>query len=180
MKIRALLAALIAVLLLITANSSNHNNNQQEKSGSKNPQGTHLVAENFERADQPKSKSYSKATINFKSGAWLLDDALIGTSDKDIKNGSQSIRIRNKGKLSMQFDATNISRVNIKYAAYGNDKSSGWIIAVDTPNDNNIIPNWMNYVCTVRDIEKTTGYNLLSALPQTIQDTLEVKRFNGF
>lgn len=54
------------------------------------------------------------------------------------------------------------------------------IIAVDTPNDNNIIPNWMNYVCTVKDIEKATGYNLLSALPQAVQDTLEVKQFNGF
>lgn len=115
MKNRLLFAGLTAIVLLITINSCN---NQQTGIGG--------ITENFEQADQPKSKSYSKTTINFKSGPWLLEDALIGTSDKDFKDGSQSIRIRNKGKLSMQFDVANISRVNITYTVYGNDKSSGW------------------------------------------------------
>jgi len=53
------------------------------------------------------------------------------------------------------------------------------IIAVDTPNDNNIAPNWINYLCTVRDIEKATGYNLLSALPKSLQDIIEIKKFSG-
>jgi len=53
------------------------------------------------------------------------------------------------------------------------------IIAIDTPNDNNISNNWMNYTCTVRDIEATTGYNLLSALPQSVQDELETRKFKG-
>ena len=53
------------------------------------------------------------------------------------------------------------------------------IIAVDTPNDNSIAPNWMNYLCTVRDIEKATGYNLLSALPKSLQDIVEIKKFAG-
>lgn len=53
------------------------------------------------------------------------------------------------------------------------------IIAVDTPNDNDISNNWMDYVCTVRDIETATGYNLLSALPQSIQDELETRKFRG-
>ena len=53
------------------------------------------------------------------------------------------------------------------------------IIAIDTPNDNNISNNWMNYTCTVRDIEAATGYNLLSALPQTVQDELKTRKFTG-
>jgi len=53
------------------------------------------------------------------------------------------------------------------------------ILAVDTPNDDSIAPNWMNYLCTVRDIEKATGYNLLSALPKSLQDIVEIKKFPG-
>lgn len=53
------------------------------------------------------------------------------------------------------------------------------VIAIDTPNDNSIAPNWMNYVTTVADIEKNCNCNLLSALPQNIQTALENKRFSG-
>lgn len=53
------------------------------------------------------------------------------------------------------------------------------VIAIDTPNDNNVSNNWMNYVCTVKSIETATGYNLLSALPQPVQETLESKTFAG-
>ncbi|MET1053993.1 MAG: DNA/RNA non-specific endonuclease [Pedobacter sp.] len=53
------------------------------------------------------------------------------------------------------------------------------IIAVDTPNDNAIAPNWMKYLCTVRDIEKATGYDLLSALPKALQNRIEVEKFKG-
>ncbi len=53
------------------------------------------------------------------------------------------------------------------------------LIAVDTPNDNSINPNWMNYICSVRDIEKNTGYNLLSKLRKTLQDSIEVNSYSG-
>ncbi|QJD97396.1 DNA/RNA non-specific endonuclease [Mucilaginibacter robiniae] len=50
------------------------------------------------------------------------------------------------------------------------------VIAVDTPNDNSIVPDWTQYLCTVRDIEKATGYNLLSKLPKTVQDAIETHK----
>lgn len=53
------------------------------------------------------------------------------------------------------------------------------VIAVDTPNDNSIKSNWMNYVTTVSEIEKACSCNLLSALPQTLQNSLENERFKG-
>lgn len=53
------------------------------------------------------------------------------------------------------------------------------VIAVNTPNDNTISPDWRQYITTVRDIEKATGYNLLSALPQTVQDVIELKKDGG-
>lgn len=50
------------------------------------------------------------------------------------------------------------------------------VIAVDMPNVNGIKnADWQIYRTTVREIEKSTGYNLLSALPQNVQDALETK-----
>ena len=47
------------------------------------------------------------------------------------------------------------------------------VIAVNTPNTNSIGTDWKQYRCSVRSIESATGYNLLSALPQAVQDALE-------
>jgi len=50
------------------------------------------------------------------------------------------------------------------------------VIAVDMPNVNGIKnADWQVYRTTVRAIEKSTGYNLLSSLPQNVQDALETK-----
>lgn len=49
------------------------------------------------------------------------------------------------------------------------------VIAVNTPNTNTIDTDWKKYRVTVRDIEAATGYNLLSQLPQNIQDAIETK-----
>ena len=52
------------------------------------------------------------------------------------------------------------------------------VIAVNTPNVNTIARDWKQYRVTVRDLEKATGYNLLSTLPQAVQDALETKKDN--
>jgi endonuclease G, mitochondrial len=53
------------------------------------------------------------------------------------------------------------------------------VIAVDMPNVKGIKnADWQTYRTTVRDIERKTGYNLLSNLPQNLQDTLENKKDN--
>jgi endonuclease G len=49
------------------------------------------------------------------------------------------------------------------------------VIAVNTPNVNTTVKDWKQYRVTVRDIEKATGYNLLNALPQAVQDAIETK-----
>ena len=52
------------------------------------------------------------------------------------------------------------------------------VIAVNTPNINTIEKDWKGYRVTVRDIEKATGYNLFSNLPQATQDVIETKKDN--
>jgi endonuclease G len=50
------------------------------------------------------------------------------------------------------------------------------VIAVDMPNVNGIKnADWQVYRTTVRQIEKATGYNLFSSMPQNVQDALETK-----
>jgi len=53
------------------------------------------------------------------------------------------------------------------------------VIAVDVPNNNSVTSDWKQYVTTVRAIEAQTGLNLLSALPQSVQDAIEVKTATG-
>lgn len=57
--------------------------------------------------------------------------------------------------------------------------SSTRVIAVNTPNNNSVSTDWKQYIVTVRDIETATGYNLLSSLPQGIQDAIETKKDAG-
>jgi endonuclease G len=47
------------------------------------------------------------------------------------------------------------------------------IIAISTANINTIDPDWKKYRVTVNDIEKATGYDLLTALPERIQTMVE-------
>ena len=50
------------------------------------------------------------------------------------------------------------------------------VIAVDMPNATGIASeDWRKFRTTVRSIEQKTGYNLLSNLPQNVQDVLENK-----
>jgi len=89
------------------------------------------LSENFEEA-RVKKTSYAEGVVPFSSGEWLLDDALTGGSEKDIKNGEYAVRIRKTGKLSMQFDITNIKTISIAHAAYGIDGESEWQLWAST------------------------------------------------
>ncbi|MGI4022430.1 MAG: DNA/RNA non-specific endonuclease [Janthinobacterium lividum] len=53
------------------------------------------------------------------------------------------------------------------------------VIAINTPNINSINVDWKQYIVTVRDIENATGYNLLSSLPQSVQDAVKIKKDSG-
>ena len=51
------------------------------------------------------------------------------------------------------------------------------VIAIDTPNDQTINSDWKTYITTIDAIEAATGYNLLSALPVSLQATIEAKKY---
>jgi len=78
---------------------------------------------------------------------------------------------------------SNVWKVAVVIPAGNNDvsrvTSSTRVIAVNTPNVNTINSDWKQYIVTVKDIETATGYNLLSALPQNVQDAVENKKDAG-
>ncbi|OMP79000.1 DNA/RNA non-specific endonuclease [[Flexibacter] sp. ATCC 35208] len=54
--------------------------------------------------------------------------------------------------------------------------SSATVVAIDTPNDNTTVStNWKEYITTVKAIEDSTGYSLLSNLPTDVQTALKSK-----
>jgi endonuclease G, mitochondrial len=65
----------------------------------------------------------------------------------------------------------------------GNDMSrinvNTRIIAVHTPNINSISSDWGIYRTKVDAIEQATGYDLLSALPEQVENVLESKVDTG-
>ena len=47
------------------------------------------------------------------------------------------------------------------------------VLAIDTPNDNSVNPDWQQYLTSVDKIEAATGLDLLSALPRETQARLQ-------
>lgn len=84
--------------------------------------------ETFENASK---QGYAKADMNTTSGTWILDEALIGTDDKDIKNGRKSVRIKDGGKITTKFDFT-ATGLSIAYGTYDPDKNNSLEVWVST------------------------------------------------
>lgn len=70
--------------------------------------------------------SYAAANVTLGSGSWYLDDALTGNLSGDVKQGSYAARVRNSGKVRMNFNVASAGTVAISYAIYGTDTVSSW------------------------------------------------------
>lgn len=91
-----------------------------------------ITTETFEKGTKT---SYSTANVTLATGSWSFNDALLGNSSSDAKDGSQSARIRNSGSLTMNFNfTTGASTVTIKHAKFGSDGSSTWQLWYSTNN----------------------------------------------
>ena len=71
--------------------------------------------------------AYTTGSVTLGSGAWTLNDALLGNTTADPKTGTQSARVRNSGSLSMNFDLTGgAGVVTVGHARYGTDANGTW------------------------------------------------------
>ena len=79
--------------------------------------------------------AYSTGSVTLGSGSWTLNDALLGNTSSDRKNGAQSVRARNTGKVTMLFNFANGAKtVSVKHAKYGTDANSTWTLWQSTTN----------------------------------------------
>jgi endonuclease G len=84
------------------------------------------ITEGFEAGSKT---AYAAANVSLGTGTWNLSDALIGTSSSDAGNGSRSARVRNSGRVTMQFDhATGVGTVSVKHAIYGSDSAGSFAL----------------------------------------------------
>ena len=81
------------------------------------------LSEGFEAGGKT---AYAAASITLGSGSWYLDDALTGNTTSDRKTGSWSARVRNTGKIRMNFNAASAGTVTVQHAVYGADGVSSW------------------------------------------------------
>ena len=96
--------------------------------------------EDFESPDASAKGSYAAATVNLKTGLWLLDQAILATTkDRDRFNptGKQCIRMQqNLAKpayVQMNYDLPNgASKVTLSYGSYYTDASSTWNLQYST------------------------------------------------
>ncbi|MEO9209552.1 MAG: DNA/RNA non-specific endonuclease [Ginsengibacter sp.] len=78
--------------------------------------------ENFETGSKT---AYATADVTLSTGSWNFNNALLGTSSTDRKNGTKSARIQNSGIISMNFDVANgASKITLNYGKFGTDANS--------------------------------------------------------
>jgi endonuclease G, mitochondrial len=88
------------------------------------------IAEDFESGSKT---AYAIASVSLGTGSWTLDEALIGNTTSDRRVGAQSARVRNTGKVEMNFNfASGASTVTVQHAVYGADGSSTWQLWMST------------------------------------------------
>lgn len=91
-------------------------------------QAASLTATNPQESFDTGTKTdYAAGTVAFATGTWTLTDAVLGNTDADRKNGAQSVRLQQNGKLTMEFFIPNgATTVTVQHAIYGTDASSSW------------------------------------------------------
>lgn len=81
------------------------------------------LSEGFEAGGKT---SYAAANVTLGTGSWYLDDALTGNLTTDRKTGTYSARVREVGRVRMNFNKTGAGTVSIQHAVFGSDGSSTW------------------------------------------------------
>jgi hypothetical protein len=120
--LRPLAAALSAALLLTSC---------ARQEAAPTPLAAAAIGQNVAAAGFPETfetgtkTAYASGTVALSSGSWTLDDALLGNTTADVKTGTQSVRLRNSGTLTMNFNlSSGAGVVTIDHARYGTDPAT--------------------------------------------------------
>lgn len=157
-----------------------HNCPSADRTSSTNANGaTFLMTNMIPQAPQNNQKTWANLENYLRAEVVAGNEVYIimgsyGTGGTGSNGIASTI---NNGKVTVP---SNVWKVAVIIPNGNNDASrvttSTRVIAVNTPNVNTTDPDWKKYLVTVREIEKATNYNLLSNLPQGIQDVIEMKK----
>lgn len=89
------------------------------------------LSEGFEAGGK---SSYAAANVTLGTGSWFMDDALTGNLSTDRKTGAYSARVRNTGRLHMNFNKTGAGTVSVQHAVFSTDGPSTWQLWSSTNN----------------------------------------------
>ena len=116
---------LLAVALLIVLQAS--------FIGFTTPRMQTAFSEGFEKGGK---YSYVAGNVELDTGSWYMDDALTGNLSSDRKIGNYSARVRNMGRVRMNFNKTGAGTVSIQHAVFSTDGPSAWQLWSSTDNGN--------------------------------------------
>ncbi|MGY3052277.1 endonuclease G [Pedobacter sp. UYEF25] len=125
MKLKLLLLYSILVICIAGCSKKTHEIVPVDPPASLKP---YSIIEDFEDGSKA---AYKLDTIQLATGKWALNDALVGSTAADIKNGTKSVRLRS-GYIAMDFDIAGLTMLYIKHAKYGNDANSTWQLLMST------------------------------------------------
>ncbi len=139
------------------------------------PKSTSTTAKGFPEGLENASKSsYTGANIELTGGVWYFEDALIGTTANDTKNGAKAIRIRETGFIRMNYDIFGIKDINISHAAYQGDGDSEWDLYISK----NSGATWTKFGNT----QKTAGSKFSTtafSINETNKIRFEIRKISG-
>lgn len=90
-----------------------------------------ILTEGFEAGGKT---AYAAANVTLGSGSWNLSEALTGNSTSDRKTGAYSARVRETGRVRMNFNVASAGTFSVQHAKYGADGNSTWELWKSTNN----------------------------------------------
>lgn len=134
-------------------------------------QAATILSEGFEAGGKG---AYAAANVTLGSGSWYLDDALTGNTSSDRKTGSWSARVRETGRVRMNFNVSSAGTFSVGHAKYGSDGTSTWELYQSTNNGS----SWTKVGSTV-----TTSSTSLTTASFTVNNAgairFEIRKTSG-
>lgn len=130
-----------------------------------------LLTEGFETGGKT---AYAAANVTLGSGSWNLSDALTGSTTSDRKVGTYSARVRETGRVRMNFNVPSAGTFSVSHAKYGSDGNSTWELWKSTNNGS----TWTKVGSTV-----TTSSTTLATASFTVNNAgavrFELRKVSG-
>ena len=127
----------------------------------------------LEDFEEESKRQYETESVQFATGSWVLNDALLGSADGDRFNGNQSVRIRN-GFIEMEFDFPDGASVfTFSGANAGFSGDTGGSVQVLYSTDQGV--NWTNAGESISLTEGNTlqNYELFLEINSSVRFKIE-------